>query len=139
MTEPPPDRGMDATVTHVRLLVEEYERCFRFYAEDLGYEATFGDATSGYADFDTGDVTLALHAVEEMAAALGDDGGADRGRDAAALILRVDDVDAAYADLADADCERVGAPQDRPEWGIRVAHVRDPDGTLVEVNEPIEG
>jgi hypothetical protein len=33
----------------------------------------------------------------------------------------------------------VGAPQDRPEWGIRVAHVRDPDGTLVEVNEPIEG
>jgi catechol 2,3-dioxygenase-like lactoylglutathione lyase family enzyme len=126
------------TLTHVRLLVESYERCFRFYAEDLGFEPTFGDATSGYADFRTGSVSLALHDAGEMADALGAAGG-ERGRDGAALVLRVEDVDAAYGDLAAADCERVGPPQDRPDWGIRVAHVRDPDGSLIEVNEPLEG
>jgi len=55
-----------------------------------------------------------------------------------ALVLAVDDVDETYRRLADADCERVEPPTDRPEWGIRTAHVRDPDGTLVEVNQPIE-
>jgi catechol 2,3-dioxygenase-like lactoylglutathione lyase family enzyme len=127
------------TLSHVRLLVEAYERCFRFYAEELGFEPTFGDATSGYADFDTGSVSLALYDAGEMADALGETPGGERGRDGAALVLRVGDVDAAYSDLADADCERVAPPRDRPDWGIRVAHVRDPDGSLLEVNEPLEG
>ena len=25
-------------------------------------------------------------------------------------------------------------PHDRPDWGIRVAHLRDPDGNLVELS-----
>jgi len=129
---------MDATLTHVRLLVEEYERCFRFYTEGLGFAATFGDADSGYADLDTGSVSLALFDAAEMAGAVGAELGA-RGRDDAAVVLRVPDVDAAYAGLADADCERVAEPRDRPEWAVRAAHVRDPDGTLVELNAPLEG
>jgi catechol 2,3-dioxygenase-like lactoylglutathione lyase family enzyme len=127
---------MVGRLTHIRLLVDEYERCFRFYADALEFEPTFGDAQSGYADFDTGDVTLALHDAAEVTALTG---GTPRGRDGAALILRVADVDGSYATLADADCKRVNPPEDRPDWGIRVAHVRDPDGTLVELNEPLEG
>lgn len=134
---------MDDELTHVRLLVEEYSACFRFYRDALGFEATFGDAGSGYADFDTGDVSLALFDAAEMATAVGEGrgsgtAGVGRGRDAVALVVGVDDVDRTYERLADADCDRVGVPEDRPEWGIRAAHVRDPDGTLVEVNEPLE-
>jgi catechol 2,3-dioxygenase-like lactoylglutathione lyase family enzyme len=27
---------------------------------------------------------------------------------------------------------------DRPEWGIRTAHFRDPDGNLIEINQPLK-
>jgi len=33
--------------------------------------------------------------------------------------------------------EFVAGPTDHPEWRIRTAHLRDPDGTLVEINEPL--
>lgn len=121
---------MLGSLTHVRLLVDEYERCFRFYAETLGGDPTFGEA-----DFDTGAVTLALHDAAEVTDLIGE--GA-RERDGIAVVLRVGSVEQADATLADTDCERVNLPEDRPERGIRVAHVREPDGTLVELNEPLE-
>jgi catechol 2,3-dioxygenase-like lactoylglutathione lyase family enzyme len=31
----------------------------------------------------------------------------------------------------------VNEPQSRPDWGIRFADLRDPAGTLIEINEPI--
>lgn len=146
---------MDPTFTHVRVLVDEYEACFRFYRDVLGFEPTFGDATSGYADFDTGDVALALFDADEMAAAIDaesdgrDPDGSDRDadgtvrdadgtvRDDAMLVLAVDDVDAAAAQVEE-NAAVVAPPADHPEWGIRTVHVRDPDGTLVELNEPLE-
>jgi len=29
-------------------------------------------------------------------------------------------------------------PIDRSEWGIRTAHFRDPDGNLIEINQPLK-
>jgi uncharacterized glyoxalase superfamily protein PhnB len=28
-------------------------------------------------------------------------------------------------------------PADRPDWGIRVGYVLDPEGTLIELNRPL--
>lgn len=28
-------------------------------------------------------------------------------------------------------------PADRSDWGIRVGYVRDPDGNLIELNQPL--
>jgi lactoylglutathione lyase len=33
-------------LTHVRLLVDDYDACFRFYRDMLGLEPTFGDEAS---------------------------------------------------------------------------------------------
>ncbi len=44
--------------------------------------------------------------------------------------LLVDDADAAVERLRD---HVVQAPQDQPEWGGRVAYVRDPSGNLLEL------
>ncbi|MCU1463062.1 MAG: Glyoxalase/bleomycin resistance protein/dioxygenase [Acidimicrobiales bacterium] len=46
--------------------------------------------------------------------------------------FKVDDVDAAYAELLAAGATPAVAPADRP-WGQRTAYVRDPDGHLVEL------
>jgi predicted enzyme related to lactoylglutathione lyase len=127
-----------SSVTHIRLLVEEYAACFQFYRDLLGFDPTFGDAESGYADFETGDVTLALFAADEMSGALGETPPSGDGRDRICVVLRVEDVDETAKELRTEGVELAAEPTDHPEWGIRTAHVRDPDGTLVEFNEPLE-
>jgi catechol 2,3-dioxygenase-like lactoylglutathione lyase family enzyme len=54
--------------------------------------------------------------------------------DGGILVLGVDDVDAALARLRAAGAEPREVVE-RPEWGIRFAHARDPAGNLVEVND----
>jgi len=128
----------DPSLTHVRLLVESYGTCFRFYRDVLGFDPTFGDADSGYADFETGDMTLALFDAEEMADALDDPPGGGRGRDSSCIVLRVEDVDGKVTDLRESGVDVAAGPADHPEWGIRTLHARDPDGNLIEFNEPLE-
>jgi len=43
-------------LTHVRLLVDRYPECFRFYRDVLGFPATFGDEESGYADLNVAEL-----------------------------------------------------------------------------------
>jgi catechol 2,3-dioxygenase-like lactoylglutathione lyase family enzyme len=49
-----------------------------------------------------------------------------------ALVLEADDPDGLAGRLLDRGVAPVNGPQDRPEWGIRVVHFRDPDGNLLE-------
>jgi len=136
-TEPP-----ELTYTHTRLLVDDYATCLRFYRDTLGFEIAWGDEDSGYADLRTEGATIALFDATEMAAAVGADrpesGSSDWNQDDVALVFSVESVDDAY-DRLQADVEFVTEPHDRSDWGIRVAHFRDPDGTLVEINEPLDG
>jgi len=46
------------------------------------------------------------------------------------------DVEAAYTRALEAGCESLAPPQDKPQ-GQRVAFVRDPFGTLVELATPL--
>lgn len=128
----------DPSMIHVRLLVDDYTACFRFYRDILGFEPTFGDADSGYTDFETGDVTLALHEAAELEAALNDSLPDKKGRDEVCVILRVNDVDETAKMLRKHDVTLAAEPTDHPEWGIRTVHARDPDGTLIEFNESLD-
>lgn len=126
--------------THVRLLVNDFPACFRFYRDVLGFRPTYGSETGSYADFDTGEFTLALFVRQEMNAALGQADLPDPSRqDAAVLIFRVEDVDSAVEQLKARGVRFLTAPQDRPDWSIRTAHFRDPDGNLIEINQPLRG
>lgn len=119
--------------THTRLLVDDYAACFSFYRDVLDLEPTFGDEASGYADFGTGDVSLALFDRREMVDATGPGVLADGGGDLVALIFEVDDVDRSVADLEAKGVEIAARPVDHPDWGIRTAHFRDPAGHLLEI------
>jgi lactoylglutathione lyase len=55
--------------------------------------------------------------------------------DCAVVVIGVDDVDETVDSLQ--GVEVVTAPTDRPGWNLRTAHIRDPDGNLVEVNAPL--
>jgi len=126
-----------------RLLVSDFKASFRFYRDALGFTPTFGDENDVYADFDTGAGTgIALFQRELMSQALGSSGlpvSAQGDQDAFVLVFSVEDVDATCARLQAQGIRLVTEPQDRPEWGIRTAHFRDPDGFLIEINKGLSG
>jgi catechol 2,3-dioxygenase-like lactoylglutathione lyase family enzyme len=58
--------------------------------------------------------------------------------DGAALVFGVESVDASVERLRGLGVEIAAEPKAHPDWGIRTAHVRDPDGNVIELNEPID-
>ncbi len=49
------------------------------------------------------------------------------------LIIGVEDVDATVAHIQELGVELVLGPRDFPDWGMRSAYLRDPDGNLIEL------
>ena len=118
--------------THVRLLVSDLKACFRFYRDVLEFDVLWGDEEGSYASFKTDRTILALFKRQAMAEVIG---SADKPshvdcQDRVALIF---EVDVAYQQLRDKGITFVTEPLDRPDWGIRTAHFRDPDGNLIEI------
>lgn len=71
----------------------------------------------------------------QMAAAIGDVYRRDDSRtDRVALIFKVADVARAYEEWKER-VDFIAEPVEQQEWGIKVAHFRDPDGTLLEIYE----
>lgn len=128
---------MDAI--YPRLLVTRFADCLRFYRDQLGFQPTkvVGDH---YANFDVaGEAAFVLMDRGFMARTIGTEAlpAQATAQDRTMLVLRVDDVDATLARLRAGDPELtvLVEPTDRPEWGptLRSAHLRDPDGNLVEL------
>ncbi|MFI8916288.1 VOC family protein [Streptomyces sp. NPDC053513] len=126
-----------------RLLVTRFADCFRFYAAVLpplaGADLDKGGPDGPYANWEAdGRGVLVLFDRAAMASVLGTGDLPARpepAQDAAMLVLRVDDVHGALAlCLASGGTPVLGAT-DRPEWGpgLRTAHLRDPEGRLIEL------
>jgi lactoylglutathione lyase len=130
---------MSYKFTYTRLLVSNFKACFLFYRDVMGFHATFGSENDVYADFNTGEVTLALFDRSEMSKAVGTiQLPADvQAQDKMCLIFTVDDVDEKCQHLKNQAIPLITGPIDKPGWGIRVAHFRDPDGNLIEINQPL--
>ncbi|GLU47268.1 VOC family protein [Nocardiopsis ansamitocini] len=126
--------------SYIRLLADDYEACFRFYADVLKFPVLWGSEETRYAEFEVGSSTkLALNQREVVAEALGtdaDDPHLPR-QDRIAVIFEVDDVDAKAAELLAAGVPMASPAKDWTAWGIRAAHFRDPDGYLLEINRPL--
>jgi catechol 2,3-dioxygenase-like lactoylglutathione lyase family enzyme len=128
-------------LTHVRLLVTKFAECFRFYRDTLGLPTQFPDDGGPYAEFDLGgDTYLGLFDRAEMLTAIDVIPRALEVReDWSVLVLRVPDADQAEANLRAAGVGIAMRATDRPDWGLRTVHVRDPDGNLIELWSPYEG
>ncbi len=129
-------------LTSVRLLVDDFPACHAFYAGLLGLTPRFGDGDGPYEEFDDGTggaAHIAMFKRGMMAEAI--DGMSKRGPstcgDPVVLTLEVDDVDQVARDLTDKGVTFVAEPKDQPAWRLRVAHLRDPSGNLIEINAPL--
>lgn len=63
---------MEMKLEHVRLLVNRFDGCFRFYIDIMGFKATWGQEGHDYASFNVdGKVRLALFKRHLMAEDIG--------------------------------------------------------------------
>jgi catechol 2,3-dioxygenase-like lactoylglutathione lyase family enzyme len=131
--------ALSIKATHIRLLVKDFDREFRFFRDVLGFKPTFGAEGENYADFDCNGVTVALFKRSLMSEDIDTSGKPAEldAQDRVALIFAVADVDATSEQLRSRGVTIASEPHDRKEWGIRVAHFRDPDGNLIEVNQSL--
>lgn len=123
--------------THTRLLVDNYKECFLFYRDVLGFAVTWGDENSNYADFKFKGATLGIFDRKQMVEAIGEKYSTYITKvDRTALIFKVESVDESYQELK-SKVEFISKPTDQKDWGIKVAHFRDPAGSLIEIYESI--
>ncbi|MBA3683713.1 MAG: VOC family protein [Planctomycetes bacterium] len=121
-------------LTQVRLLVDDFAGCHRFYRQVIGLMPRFGEVCGPYDEFETGSTQLALFQRRLMAAAIGSsEAPATTRDDRTVVVIGVDNVDAAHARLSAHGVSFVAPPTNRRDWRIRTAHLRDPDGNLVEL------
>ncbi len=125
---------------YTRLLVSNFKACFLFYRDVMGFQVTYGSEGDVYADFSTRTLTIALFDQQRMSTVVGTSHLPPRSdvQDKTCLVFGVDDVDAACQGLVQQGVTLLAEPTDRPDWGIRTAHFRDPDGNLIEIYQPLK-
>lgn len=120
----------------IRLLVRDFDASFKFYSEVLGLKVTWGKLGGDYASFDIGIPSgLSIFKSDLMASAMGNTEMKlpENHREKIAIILKVEDVDKAYHDLANKGVVFINKPVDMTGWGMRTAHFRDSENNLIEI------
>lgn len=130
---------IEMTLGWVIVYVDDPAEASEFYQRAFGLKSEFVVPSGEYAQLATGQTKLAFASYT-----LGDGnfpGGVRRAGSEGQppnmeIALVHEDVDGAYARALEAGCSSLAGPADKPQ-GQRVAYVRDPYGTLVELATPL--
>ena len=122
-------------LNNIRLLVSDFDTCFKFYKNILGFHCSYGNQGDNFASFDIGvPGGLCLFKAELMNDAIEiKANSAKNASDKFAIIIEVESVDKMTESLKKKKVKFVTESTDMPVWGIRVAHFRDPEGNLIEL------
>jgi len=130
--------AIDVTRAGTILAVSDFDRSLRFYTDRLGFqvEATYDDPP--YATLALAGARLSLaeqgHPAEDRPG-VAMTAPADRSNLAAILVLEVADCLTTHASLQAAGVEFL-APPYSPPWGGHRCFAVDPDGNLIELEQP---
>jgi len=116
------------------LYVPDVPAAVDFYERAFGLQPGFAAEGGGYATMAGDGGQLAFANRDQMAEGIGDEArAAPAGFE---VWIEADDVPAAVERAVQAGAELLHEPERKP-WGQTVAYVRDPNGTLVEIGEPV--
>jgi lactoylglutathione lyase len=120
-------------LSQIRLVVTNFDACFRFYRDVIGLHVLWGEEGGQYAGFRT-DGAASLTLFRSPPAEEAETGPS---QDRVVLIFSVEDLDGSVERLRRQGVHLVDHPADYPEWGVRAAHLRDPAGNLLELGSPL--
>jgi lactoylglutathione lyase len=122
-------------LAQVRLLVTDFASCYRFYADVLGLKPQSGAAEGPYEKFSphAGSAGIALQDRVMMAGFLRELGESATGH-RSLVVLRVDDLDTYCVEITSRGATLLHGPAPMTDR-MRVAHLKDPEGNLVELQE----
>ena len=126
-------------INNIRLLVSDFDECFRFYSEKLGLDITWGKIGGDYASFDIGlesnKMGLSIFKSDLMAKEIGNQEKSlpINCREKSVIVIQVDNVDEVFKKLTGNGISFISEPKDIAGWGSRIAHFRDPEGNLIEL------
>ncbi|CCF84683.1 VOC family protein [Nitrolancea hollandica] len=121
-------------ISQVRLVVTDFDACFRFYRDVMGLHILWGEEGAQYAGFRLAEgASLTLFRPQPGTTVAETVPGQDR----VVLIFSVEDLDGSVDLLKHSGARFVSGPADYPEWGVRAAQFRDPAGNLLELASPL--
>jgi catechol 2,3-dioxygenase-like lactoylglutathione lyase family enzyme len=125
--------NMTIYLTHTIVFVSNMQRALDFYCNILGLTAA--TTSPGWSVLDAGPgPKLALHLTPEPPSAPAPGPTLPPGQ--VQLTFSVAAIDVLCADLRSRGFTVTG-PADQPEIGLRTAYVRDPDGTALQLTQPL--
>lgn len=122
-------------LSNIRLLVKNFDESYRFYNEVLGLEVSFGKPGEVYASFELGASSgLSIFSSDLMSRAVGNHEKQLPGdsREKFCIVIEVNSTDDTYNELIKKGAVFINKPVNMKDWGIRVVHLRDPEGNLIE-------
>ncbi|MFJ3619629.1 VOC family protein [Streptomyces iakyrus] len=122
-------------LAQVRLLVTDFAACYRFYGEVLGLKPQSGATDGPYEKFSpaVGSAGIALQDRSMMAEVLDELGDTAEGH-RSLVVLRVDGLDAYCEEIRMRGATVLHGPAPMTDR-MRVAHLKDPEGNVVELQE----
>ncbi|MFF2471331.1 VOC family protein [Streptomyces sp. NPDC058066] len=122
-------------LAQVRLLVTDFRACYHFYADVLGLKPQSGAQDGPYEKFSpaAGSAGIALEDRALTARVIGEVGDAPDGY-RSLVVLRVDDLDRYCEQIVARGAEILQGPAPMTDR-MRVAHLKDPEGNIVELQE----
>jgi catechol 2,3-dioxygenase-like lactoylglutathione lyase family enzyme len=122
-------------LSNVRMLVKDYDKCFKFYTEKLGFEVYHNEGGYGSFKLPDTDVQLSIFVSDGMAAIIGN---TDKKqpvdcREKLMISLEVECVDTIYETLKAKGVEFISEPFDCEEAQMRLVYLRDPEDNLIEI------
>jgi len=125
---------MECQFKAVRLNIDNYAECFRFYRDVLGFEVFWGSEDTVICDFKFGTAMIALCDRTRLPGTKPASGEQSARSDRSVLVFRVDDLEKVCRDLREAGVEFILDPTDFPDLHVRAAQFCDPGGNIIEVN-----
>ena len=124
---------------YTRILVNDFTSCFLFYKDVMEFDVTVDDQEAGYAEFKVADMRLSLFRRQEMAQIVGSANKPPHAecQDNMALIFTVPDLEEVYQKIRHKGIKFAVEPMNNPYYGLKTAYLRDPDGTLVGLFQPL--
>lgn len=105
------------------LMAQNMDRAVKFYSQSLGLEVKVH--TPYWSELAHGEAIVALH------------GGGDGSRNTTGLSFQVDDISSACEVAVQGGAEILNGPQDRPDEGIKLADLVDPEGNEIMFSQSV--